>query len=297
VNALSRGTLSFAPAETRPSTAFDVDLEAARFARAATHALHDELALYPKPGLVSFVDNGSHDDMTARTFLRSIFSLRDYFRQIAALGAADVPFTDLERLGLAAERRMLQATGGVNTHRGAIFTLGLLCAAAAGCSDLRAQALSPAALRARLVASWGAALAARADDGAESNGQRACRRHALRGARNEAAAGFPVLFNVAVPTLRAALDGGLDRRRALLQTFFAAMESLDDTNLVHRGGITGLRHAQQQAHRFLAGGGVRRPEAISRAEAIHRDFVARRLSPGGSADLLAAACFVVRICA
>ncbi len=112
-----------------------IEPNAARVAQAATRALYDELALYPKPGLVSLVDNGSHADMTALTFVRSISALRPYFHEIAILGAGDAPFTELlERLGIAAERRMLLATGGVNTHRGSIFTLGLLCAAAATCS-------------------------------------------------------------------------------------------------------------------------------------------------------------------
>jgi triphosphoribosyl-dephospho-CoA synthase len=302
MNVASFASAAFAASQARAATPggrrtpFDIDLEAAHLARAATHALHDELALYPKPGLVSFVDHGSHDDMTARTFVRSIFSLRDYFRQIAALGAADAPFAELERLGIAAEQRMLAATGGANTHRGAIFTLGLLCAAAARPGDARARAHSPALLRARLVERWGAALAARVDGDGASHGQRAARRHALHGARAEAANAFPVLFEIAVPTLATALRGGLDHRHAQLETLFAVMASLADTNLVHRGGLEGLRYARQQARSFLAAGGARRRDAVAHAEAIHREFVARRLSPGGSADLLAAAAFVVRIC-
>jgi triphosphoribosyl-dephospho-CoA synthase len=103
----------------------------AALGRAAIVSLYDELALEPKPGLVSFADTGSHDDMDAGTFLRSLFALRHFFVHAAAQGAASAEFAPLEALGVAAETRMLRATGGVNTHRGAIFTLGLLCAAAA----------------------------------------------------------------------------------------------------------------------------------------------------------------------
>ena len=102
----------------------------AALGRAAIVSLYDELALEPKPGLVSFADAGSHHDMDAGTFLRSLFALRHYFVRIAAQGAASTAFAPLELLGIAAEARMLRATGGVNTHRGAIFGLGLLCAAA-----------------------------------------------------------------------------------------------------------------------------------------------------------------------
>ena len=98
--------------------------------RAATLALHDELALSPKPGLVTLTDRGSHADMDAHTFMRSLFALRGYFVRIAELGHGGAPFEALEQCGIAAEARMLAATGGVNTHRGAIFMLGLLCASA-----------------------------------------------------------------------------------------------------------------------------------------------------------------------
>ena len=122
----------------------------AALGRAAIVSLYDELALAPKPGLVSFVDAGSHHDMDAGTFLRSLFALRHYFVRIAAQGAASTAFAPLQALGIAAEARMLRATGGVNTHRGAIFTLGLLCAAAgaARASALRCDATT---LRAALL--------------------------------------------------------------------------------------------------------------------------------------------------
>jgi triphosphoribosyl-dephospho-CoA synthase len=82
----------------------------------------------------------------------------------------------------------------------------------------------------------------------------------------------------------------------LLQTFFTVMEQLDDTNLVHRGGLAGLALARQAASDFLAAGGAHHPDALSRAQSIHRRFVAERLSPGGAADVLSAASFVVRVC-
>ena len=181
---------------------------------AATLALHDELVLAPKPGLVSLLDNGSHHDMDADTFMRSLFTLRHYFAQIAALGEAQAPFGALERCGIAAEARMLAATGGVNTHRGAIFTLGLLCAAAgaAGMQRSGREPLSPEALRAALQRHWGAALQARSGRISTLPGGIAARRHGLRSASQEAALGFPVLFGTAVPALAAALRRGLSPR-------------------------------------------------------------------------------------
>jgi triphosphoribosyl-dephospho-CoA synthase len=266
----------------------------AALGRAAIVSLYDELALAPKPGLVSFADAGSHDDMDAATFLRSLFALRHYFVRVAAEGARSAAFAPLETLGLAAEARMLRATGGVNTHRGAVFTLGLLCAAA-GAAHAAGLACSAAHLRGTLVARWGGALAARASADRASHGQRAARAHGLRGAGAEAAQGLPTLFDHVLPALRHARRAGADERGARLHALFTAMAEVADTNLVHRGGLAGLRFAQSQAREFLAAGGGLAAGAPARAARVHALFVERRLSPGGAADLLAAACWVERV--
>lgn len=263
--------------------------------QAAVRALFDELSLAPKPGLVSFEDNGSHADMNAQTFMRSLRSLRHYFPQIAALGAQRAPFAALQAAGLAAEQRMLAATSGINTHRGAVFALGLLCAAG-GALQAHGRALTPPALRAALQARWGQALSQRARLLPASHGVAAVQRHGLRGANEEAAAGMPALFEAVWPALRAALLAGWGWERARLQALFAAMATLDDTNLVHRGGLAGLRDVQAAARSFLQAGGAGRADAVAHARELHRALVARHLSPGGSADLLAAACWLQRVC-
>lgn len=265
--------------------------------RAATLALYEELALSPKPGLVTLVDRGSHEDMDAQTFIRSLIALRRYFGLIAAAGFTGADFAALERLGIAAEACMLAATGGVNTHRGAIFMLGLLCASAGAVARERGGIARPAELRDALQRHWGAALDRRSQRVSTLPGGIAAQRHGLRSASQEAAAAFPVLFETAVPALTSALARGLTPQQARLDTLFHIMARLDDSNLAHRGGLAGLRHAQRSARRFLDAGGAAAPGGLQRAEAVARDFVARRLSPGGAADTLSAACWVVRLCA
>ena len=262
--------------------------------RAAILALHDELALAPKPGLVSFVDSGSHRDMDARSFMRSLFSLRRAFPCFAELGAQGAPIAALAREGVEAEARMLAATGGINTHRGAIFVLGLLCAAVGSLAP-DAGPVTAEAVRHALLGHWGDALAARAQRASNSNGACAARRFGLRGAGLEAAAGFPVVFEAAWPALRDALQRGLSVQQARSDALFTAMARLDDTNVAHRGGLAGLRWVQRAARDYLAAGGSARPDAQAHAQALHRSFVARRLSPGGAADALAAACWLQRI--
>lgn len=279
-----------APAPSQASTR----LSPQAIGRAATLALHDELALSPKPGLVTLLDTGSHDDMDAHTFMRSLFALRSYFVRIAEQGAAGAPFAALERCGMAAEARMLAATGGINTHRGAIFSLGLLCAAA-GAVATTGHDPTPDLLRCTLRQRWGDALTARAARQSTLPGGIAARRYGLRSASAEAALGFPVLFETAIPAMQAGAARGLARQHVLLDTLFHAMAVMDDCNIAHRGGLDGLRYAQSVAGGFLAAGGAARPEGIAAAFGIGDEFVRRRLSPGGAADTLAAACLVARV--
>ena len=265
--------------------------DARRIARLALRALHEELRCYPKPGLVSPLDRGSHDDMDAALFLRSLFALRHYYRDIAAAAGAAPAFAALERLGRAAEQHMLCATGGRNTHRGAVFSLGLLAAAAgalrtAGVS-VRGEALGECVHR-----RWGAAILAAGRKASPSHGLTVRRRYGAGGARAEAAAGFPHVFEIGLPAWRAALSHGVGRRRATLHCFFSLLAVLPDTNLLYRAGPAGLAFAQDTARAFLAHGGVYRRGWEARAQALHRAFVVRRLSPGGAADLLAATLFV-----
>ena len=267
-----------------------------QLARHAVRSLYAELVLYPKPGLVSLVDNGSHRDMNAATFMRSMFALRRYFLHIARAGMQDAPFQVLKRLGIEAEARMLRATGGINTHRGAIFCLGLLCAAIGRCRA-SGTVLNPAAIQATLLIHWGRELGAHSGDaGAQSHGTQARARYAAGGAREEGARGFPSVFGVGLPALQQALAAGRGLRRARIDALFALMAHISDTNVYHRGGLAGALAVQQAARAFVARGGSAAPDWEAQALACHRQFVAARLSPGGAADLLGAVCLLQAVC-
>ncbi|WP_242341317.1 MULTISPECIES: triphosphoribosyl-dephospho-CoA synthase MdcB [Anaeromyxobacter] len=261
---------------------------------AAVAALHEELEAEPKPGLVTPRDRGAHRDMDARTFRASIAALRGYFHAVARAGTEGASLAALRPLALDAEARMLHATGGVNTHRGAIFSLGLLTAAAGRLAAARAP-FGPAALRDAVRRGYGAAILRELPAPVASHGAIAGRRHGVGGARAEAAAGFPHLFDVALPALRASLLRGASREAAAVQCLLSAIAVLPDTNLLYRGGAAGLTFARAAAQLFLARGGVHRSGWREHARALHRAFVGRDLSPGGSADLLAAALFVERL--
>jgi triphosphoribosyl-dephospho-CoA synthase len=256
-------------------------------------SLYSELAIYPKPGLVSFRDDGAHRDMDAATFVRGLFSLRGYFVAIAAAGMRNSRFSELQQLGIAAEKRMLRATRGVNTHRGAIFTLGFL-AASAGYAVARNIELSDNNLRTIVIGKWGRDLRAItvANTAAPSHGQLMAALHGVTGARGEALLGFPSVFEFALPALRDALDRGAEPHHALLHSFFVLLVETTDTNVLFRGGVEGLQFIQTQAGKFLERGSVFEAGWQQRAESLHRECSTRNLSPGGCADLLAAARFV-----
>ncbi|AOI57157.1 triphosphoribosyl-dephospho-CoA synthase MdcB [Burkholderia diffusa] len=267
--------------------------EAERIADLAEHSLVLEINTYPKPGLVSHVDTGSHADMDAATFARSAAVLRPYFAELADAGARDADMAVLRKIGLRAEHAMLAATGGVNTHRGAIFGLGLLCAAAGRRTvSVSGTAARTMTLGAFVAQRWGAEILGgpRLPD---SHGERASRCYGVGGARREAADGFPTVYCVGLPALRRAQRRVPDDAEAArVDACFALIAALDDTNLLHRGGQAGLDFARATARAFVARGGIRARDWRMRATAAHRAFVARRLSPGGAADLLAMSVFV-----
>ena len=257
----------------------------------AMEALTREVMLEPKPGLVSPADSGSHADMDLQTFQRSLSALETYFPQIAALGMAGADFEALRNCGLVAEERMLAATCGVNTHRGAIFSIGLLSAAA---GRLAAQATRIAAdhVCATVAREYGPSIIYYADVAETQRSPHLKPHRELFGARAEACAGFPTGLQIGLPAYRFALRETGCRELAAVQSLFALMSRIDDTNLLRRGGEAGLRFAKKRASDFLIRGGVLARDWPGFAQEIHKQFVSRNLSPGGSADLLGVTLFL-----
>ncbi len=266
-----------------------VHLTPASIARCAANALTEELATYPKPGLVSFVDQGSHPDMDAECFLVSIAAIKTFFGEMAEAGADGCSLLDLQRIGICAEESMLNATGGRNTHRGAIYCLGLLAAAAG--RQMTERHLLGLPLGQIVAESWGDEILLPDSLLQTSRGLEMCHRYKLNGVRGEAKKGFPSIFKVGLPAFQTALIS-TDREAARVQAFFAILEVCEDTTLLKRGGYSGWKYARTQVYRFLHRGGVASPDWKVLAEKIHGGFVARHLTAGGAADLLAATLFI-----
>ncbi|MCR2747472.1 triphosphoribosyl-dephospho-CoA synthase [Limnobacter parvus] len=259
-------------------------------------ALAQEVQLELKPGLVCPGNNGSHSDMNCNTFHASIHALKGYFGACFQAGYEGKQFRELQVLGMAAEKAMFNATHRVNTHKGAIFLMGLL-AGAAGAQYRDRQCFKPMELGRWVAQHWGANILLAGVPSSNSNAETTHGRQVkdafgLPGAREQAAQGFPVLFWTTVPQLRWALLEGLDAEAAQLHALVCTIAQLPDTNLAHRGGLKGLQWAQARVEQFLAQGGVFSPSWRKNAQAMCAEFKAQWLSPGGSADLLSAALFI-----
>jgi triphosphoribosyl-dephospho-CoA synthase len=256
----------------------------------AVHALKAEADLTPKPGLVDRRGSGAHTDMTLERLHASAESLRTALTQCASV-ARQLPVGPelravIGEIGRAGERDMLEATSGVNTHRGALWSLGLLSAGAAVGAGV-AAAIDVAA---RLAAI--ADPAAGGSPSPLSHGAAARRRYGVGGALGQAQQGFPHVRRHALPALDTARRSGSDEASARLSALLSLMAHLDDTCVLHRGGTDGLRAVQAGAQAVQTAGGCSTPEGRRRLVELDRMCLTRNLSPGGSGDLVSVTLFL-----
>ena len=246
----------------------------------AQRALLHEALCAPKPGLVDRENRGAHLDMDIFSFAASAAALRDYFEACARSGMNGATLENLRFIGRAAEEDMLRATGGVNTHKGAIFSLGILCCAAAMDGDIWENA-------ARIAAPALAELEALKTEAAKTGGERQYKLYGLTGVRGEVASGFPSVKNIALPALKQALLDGKSLNDAGLEALLHLMAHVQDSNILRRRGVEAQQWVHACAKKALADGWTQ--DDLRR---MNDDFVRKNISPGGCADLLAAACFI-----
>lgn len=242
----------------------------------AERALRLELDTTPKPGLVDRRDNGAHKDMDYALMSKSISALRPYLTRLAVESAKDIDPAKIKEIGIEAEKAMLKATGGVNTHKGALFCIGLSVAAASclACSTGAVEAYSFKELVSRAASEIPSA---RGTHGAEAK-----RSFKAVGALENARAAYPELFADWLPYYLS-LEGDPFRCH---KTLLHIMTTLDDTNILHRRGAEGLAHAEAEAARLLE------DFSESGLSSLNKDFIRENISPGGSADMLSLTIFI-----
>ena len=253
----------------------------------ASMALQAELDTTPKPGLVDRNDNGAHRDMDYALMHRSIQALHPYFVRLAQIGF-DNPqprHDEIQQVGIEAEQAMFKATGGVNTHKGALFSIGLAAVALGGmaCSN-NAQLHS--------LSNSIASLASLFPDTSGTHGSKAKANNKLKGALDNAREGYPQLFKAWLPFYLDRLAEG--DRYALHKTLLRIMCDLDDTNIVYRTSMETMQEVQAEARRMLE----HIPETThfeAALQAMNTDYIRRNISPGGSADMLSLVVFLSNV--
>jgi len=261
-----------------------------RLATRAVQALIEEAELTPKPGLVDRRGSGAHADLSLDLMLRSARSLFPCFRAIAETSLGRTPNQQLREqlaaIGRDGERAMFEATCGSNSHKGAIWALGLLVS---GC------VLGPDHAEPHAIATRAGGLARHADSHAPqaaANGSRVRQKYGVHGAAGEAQAGFPHVVGIGLPALWRARSLGVPESGARLDALLAIMAELDDTCLLHRGGLKALHTGKHGARQVLKAGGAATPRGMHLLLRLDSDLLRLNASPGGSADLLAATLFL-----
>jgi len=273
----------------RPAQATKLPL-ADHLADLAVEALIDEADLSPKPGLVDRRGNGAHHDMTLALMHASALALWPCLRNMAeaaqAIGTLGQPLrATLGQLGREGEAAMLAATGGVNTHRGAIWALGLLVASKA--LDTQADTNTLAARAGRIALFDDPAMTTQ-----DSHGLQVRRRYGTGGAREQAQQGFPAVIGHGLPQLQRSRTAGASEPHARLDALLAIMAVLNDTCVLWRSGPTGLAAVQHGARTVLSEGGSATLAGRRQLRRLDQHLLHLNASPGGAADLLAACLFL-----
>ena len=289
-------------------------LSASFFSALENHAalsLLDEVYAAPKPGLVDRIDAGAHADMKFEDFILSTAAISPFLREMAlvsyqscftlpalpnAAHKTEVALFPLLRdIGKRAEHEMYTATGGVNTHKGAIFTLGLL-SAGAGLLYAKNGRLSAEAILDEVQNLVGDTLRQelaelKAGEVGKAHGEAVLHRDGAGGVRSAAAKGFPVLRSVALPLLRQYEAEGQPAEASALNVLLHLILHVSDTNVLYRGGKNALLTLRADCRNILSHGGAFTPEGTALLYELKEPCKQRNVSPGGAADLLSAALF------
>ena len=264
--------------------------------RLALESMLVEVSVTPKPGLVDRNNSGAHSDMGFFTFLKSAAGLRNAFDSFALAGSqADSPssmFTSLRKIGIEAELDMFTATGGINTHKGEIFSLGVI-SGCAGYLSHHGQVITPESVL--NIAGVVCAGLCEADFAETRNkpresltkGERAYVDHGVIGIRGEAEAGYPSVMDSGLPALTHYLAEGLSMNDALAFTLIHIMAVSCDTNIISRHDLATAHEVMNTAKSLISEG-----LTLEKLHSLDAEFISRNISPSGSADLLAVTYFI-----
>lgn len=268
---------------------FDADLQ--KVGQYLTQAILLEVSTHPKPGLVTRLSNGAHKDMSIFTFMMSSAVLSKAFNDLQDIGQehrgtlAEL-FCKLRSYGVGAEAELLRVTKGVNTQRGILFAGGIVSAVSGYAMNmgLSRNALLP------MIKEMAAGLVARElknlDHAAMTAGEKLYYKYGITGIRGEVENGFPSVINHGLPALEDAFEKGATINDALVHALISLMTVVEDSNVIWRTDYDTLLEVQRIAKNILSLGSVFTEKGRMAIAETERYFLQRRISPGGSADLL-----------
>jgi triphosphoribosyl-dephospho-CoA synthase len=260
----------------------------------ATQAMLYEVSCMPSPGLVSPVSNGAHKDMNYYTFLDSTSVLSRYMAVFAMEGNSDRGskeiFDRIRGIGKEAEREMLLATGGINTHKGMLFLMGISCAAAGKAiydrksfNDIRniVKEMTKGIVKKELESLT--------EEDELSHGERLYIKYQNQGVRGEVESGIPIVFDYSLPLYRKCAH--LTKNDQLIHTLIGIISVCNDTTIIHRHNPQILSEVKKRADHIMKLGGMNSICGRENIDHMCNDFLEQNISPGGSADILAVTVF------
>lgn len=265
--------------------------------KCCTTALLSEVYTSPKPGLVDYISSGAHTDMDILTFIESIVAISPYFKSFAEMGyyLDEIDETSLAKirpLGIECEKAMFNATKGINTHKGAIFSLGILATAAGYCykEGLGLSSNTICHVSAKIAKAAEKDFFLTKDNTSMTNGLKLYAAYGIRGIRGEVASGFYSVRKYALPVMqKLILDGGYSKNDIYLQVLLHLMMQVVDTNVIARCGIDAMEYVRSSARNALSLRGALSMQGRQEIFRMDEDFTQRNISPGGCADLLSVA--------
>lgn len=247
----------------------------------ATYAIKTELDTTPKPGLVDKSDNGAHTDMDYALMLKSINSLSPFFDKLSCLAYKDSSpnVQEIQNVGTEAEKQMLKTTNGVNTYKGALFSMGLVLTCAS--YIYKNKEINKTDLRENIKN-----LASQFVQPTNTHGKIVIDKHKIKGALSSAIDGYALLFDEWLPYL----ENNKEEEYPLIKLLLFIMTKIDDTNIYYRKGEEIVKYVKIKAQETLD------KFSIEEVKKLNSEFIKLNISPGGAADMLSLTLFVYSIC-
>ncbi|WP_319203374.1 triphosphoribosyl-dephospho-CoA synthase [uncultured Ilyobacter sp.] len=255
-------------------------------------AMLKEVMCYPSFGLVSPISSGSHNDMDHFTFIESTVVLQKYFLRMANLiflyEDEKIIFNYGRKIGIEAEMEMFKKTGGVNTHKGIIFLLGITLMAS-GIVIFKGGKFEDISNVIKNMTMGIVESDFRKIDSKQTltHGEKMYLEYGITGVRREVETGLPLVFEYSLNTYE---NLKLNQNQRLVYTLLEIMSMCDDTTVLYRHDIKMLDYVKKRSQEILENTKGYFDQEIF--DNFTEECIEKNISPGGAADILATTVFL-----